>query len=640
MHTRTHSFTVKNESGFTLVEILVSLVILLILVVAFVPMFTFVAQAVSNNNAKDTATALANSRIEYLRTLPFVVKDVDGEIKTDPNVPQLGFIGGNPPGSIPASDAIQTKNVNGKEYIVKTDISWDESGKFKKVSISVEYPSAFGSGAKVINKFYTLAAEEGELDLPAAGNIRVQIYDKSGYPFTSTDLLVKIVSNDGSEQQNYTENGEKLFGILEAGYYTVYAQVPEELSFRPDQTILDGWLVLTNIQVADNNTVNAPFYIDLPGEMNLKMEDDDSAIVGNGTLHVSWADGTSTKGFSPMNFSASDFSNEELLASTIKNQLGNLWPGGSYFIKLTDVLDNTSLRAYDVYDMSVANTLKPKLINGSDWNGSFDTAGSSIQISVELDSLLKTHLDAALGVTTEPYTYTDASTSQTVTLNKIVSWEDQSGNDCDATPSNGNPIVVDNVVNDLPAIKFTRSLKQVLRMNIPDIPSDSRPSDDFTIFIVAKPMDVHPIDQLGERYGGVTDTAAQSYLLYPDHGGVYNVGQGLSLGSNGLSNYEHGDSYLPPTAIYTGNLNDFNILGVRYQDKYPNLIINGSTIGNTWVPNTTWHPRQHIYAPKFIGGGSYGYYEGYVAEILIYDCSLSDDNIEFISNSLKNKYGL
>ena len=109
-----NSFSGKNDKGFTLVEILVSLVLLLILVVAFVPLFTFVAQAVSNNSSKDTATALANQQIEYLRTLPFLVRTVGGGIETDPNVPQLGFVGGNPVGSIPAADAVQIVTLGGK----------------------------------------------------------------------------------------------------------------------------------------------------------------------------------------------------------------------------------------------------------------------------------------------------------------------------------------------------------------------------------------------------------------------------------------------------------------------------------------------------------------------------------------------
>lgn len=648
-----NSFPDKNEKGFTLVEILVSLVILLILVVAFVPMFTFVAQAVSNNQAKDTATALANKQIEYLRTLPFVVRTVGGEIETDPNVPQLGFIGGNPVGSIPASDAIVTEEINGKLYTKKTDISWDASGKFKKVTVSVEYPSAFGNNPKVINKFYTLAAEEGELDLPQNGNIRVQIFDKDGYPFVSKDILVKVVDNDGLEQQNYTESGVKLFGILEAGFYTVYAKISDDISYRPDQTIHNGWLALSDIKVDNNNTKNANFHIDLPGKINLKLKDDDVSIVGNGNLEFNWTNGSETE-FYTMDFASNDFLNKELLNAAIKNKLGNLWPGGSYSIKLSNVMDSTTLKAYYEYDMYGTGASKPKLSNGSDWNGSFETAGSSLNLTVKLDSSLKTHLDAAKGVTTESYSFTDENTGEEITINQIISWKDQSGNDCDASPENDKPILVDNYLNGHPVIKFTRNQQQVLKINTPDIPDDSRPSDDFTVFVVTKPTENHPIDILGEQYGGVFSAAdsndpldkshlkdtAQRYLLYPDHGGVSNVGYGFSVGQNGFSGYEHGDNYMPPVAIYAGNLSEFNILGVRYQGKYPNLIINGSLINNTWAPNTTWHPREHVFAPKYIGGDDYGYFDGYIAEILIYDASLSDANIELVSNCLKGKYGL
>ena len=49
---------------------------------------------------------------------------------------------------------------------------------------------------------------------------------------------------------------------------------------------------------------------------------------------------------------------------------------------------------------------------------------------------------------------------------------------------------------------------------------------------------------------------------------------------------------------------------------------------------------EYIYVPKHIGGGGYGYFNGYVAKVLIYDAALSDANIKSISDVLMTKYGL
>ncbi|MDD3853832.1 MAG: prepilin-type N-terminal cleavage/methylation domain-containing protein, partial [Syntrophomonadaceae bacterium] len=379
----------NGERGFTLVEILVSLVILLILVVAFVPLLTFVAQAVSNNQSKDTATALANEHIEYLRTLPFIVlNQTTGEIDT--TKAQLGIIGGNPPGSVSAE---QTKTINGKEYTIKTNIIWDETISYKKVSVTVEYAGAFNKTEKVSSSFHTAAAEEGTLNLPDSGHILVKILDNTGSQLTSASIPVKIEAQDGSAltQQNITENGETIFGVLEEGYYMVSAQIPDGMTYSPEQAIVEGWLVLDNVEVDDGLINEVEFYIDYAAKINLALEDNaGNPIVGNGILELQWSNGTISSNFSPVVFTADDFINNCIPSAKI----GNLWPGGSYSIKLTDVLDSSTLKAYTEYDMSIDGTPHPES-NGSEWDGTLqanDTTDLTVEHFTQTNSLLKVHL--------------------------------------------------------------------------------------------------------------------------------------------------------------------------------------------------------------------------------------------------------
>jgi len=95
---------VGDQQGFTLVEIVVALLIIFILVIGFVPMYEYIGQAMNNNKYRQVATGLANSVIEEMRALPYIVKDPGtGQVVNDPDIPQLGIQGGNPPGSIPAT---------------------------------------------------------------------------------------------------------------------------------------------------------------------------------------------------------------------------------------------------------------------------------------------------------------------------------------------------------------------------------------------------------------------------------------------------------------------------------------------------------------------------------------------------------
>lgn len=640
------------QSGFTLVEILVSLVIILILVIAFVPLFDLVAKTISSNKAKETATALANTALEEMRSLPFIVLDpTTGEVVTDPTVKQLGIQGGNPPGSVPAREE---KNINGITYTIKTDISWDPSISYKNISVVVESPGVFSGSVTTTSKFYTLATEEGEMTLPNSGFILAQVKDNEGNPLTSQDILIRIEAQTGDTltQENFTFDGEKLFGLLRAGSYTVSAQLPSNMAYSYDQMKSGDWITISDIEVNDGNTSEVTFYIDQPAKINLSLIDDtiDESIVGNGIIEINWNNGSTNQNLPPINFKPSDFVSEKLPAAMI----GNLWPGGTYSFKLTNVLDGNTLHAFKEYNMATAGTVPPKKSDNSNWDGTFDAANTTLNLSIKFysppnednNSVLKTHLSTADNmVDTNNITDPDNPSAY---IEVVSHWQDLSGNDYGAELLSGQPILLNSFINGFPVIKFTRSKKQVLRISIPE---DSRPSDDFTVFIVAKPLEDHPIDTLGEQYGGVsvpieshTNESAQRYLMYPEHKGDDNVGYGFSLGKNGVSGYEHGSNYMPPVAIYTEDLSDFNLLGIRYQDKYPHHILNGSLIDNTWNPNAeptrSWHPREHIYAPRDIGGGDYGYFEGYVAEILIYDAPLNDANIALISSVLKEKYAL
>ena len=74
--------------------------------VAFLPVFSFVAQAGRQNKERLTASTLASSVIEEIRAM-----DYD----------DVGTEGGNLSGSVPQQEK---KTIDGVEYIINTSIDW------------------------------------------------------------------------------------------------------------------------------------------------------------------------------------------------------------------------------------------------------------------------------------------------------------------------------------------------------------------------------------------------------------------------------------------------------------------------------------------------------------------------------------
>ena len=637
MHKKAHSFSVKNENGFTLVEIMVSLIILLILVVAFVPLFTFVSQAIASNKAKDIAIELSTQKMEELRSLPYVVLNANQQIDT--TKPQLGNVGGTPPGSVAPT---QTINVNGKNYVIATSITWgDESHSFKIVSVTVTAPGVFNEAVNITNRFDTMAAQEGIQVQP--GSILVKIYDSEGELQDNT--IDVTVSTDGYNETDSTNNGEVLFDNLPSGTYSVSALVPNNMTYHPDlqpkYNSTTHMLVENNITVTYNKQAKVEFIIDSPGNISLSINDRllNSAIsntnVTGGTLVLGWfeSDPASAQN-KTISFSQADISGGQLSPT----QIGNLWPGGTYTLKLTvnKNLTSTDLKPYGAYDMAI-DSIKPTS-SGTNWDGTL-SAGSTKHLTVSLEPLLKAHLISNTGITKRG------------TTSYIAQWADQSGYGNHATNSSNDstqPTLSGSTV------VFDMGNSQTLTM-----PNAVKCSNDFTVFAVAKATRTssnlesakHEID--ASSNSSTTGTAGQKYLFYPNYEGA-NAGMGISLGSNGISNYEHGSGYMPATVVYGTStlgiageiLRDglnwvFNTIAVRYRNserQKPVMYLNGTQTDGTYMKTRYPSARSTVYSPTIIGGGSYGYFNGEVKEILIYKSALSDTNLQQVNAYLNNKY--
>ena len=142
----------------------------------------------------------------------------------------------------------------------------------------------------------------------------------------------------------------------------------------------------------------------------------------------------------------------------------------------------------------------------------------------------------------------------------------------------------------------------------------------FTVEAWVWPTATHEIDPEGDLntfqglYGGI---AGQRYLIFPASGGLSSTeaGMGVSVGTNGISVYEHASDYMPASLVWQGALaNRWTHLTVVYTNGRPSLYVDGALV-HTGVAS----PRTDVRPSVYIGGGQYGHYEGRLDELRIWN---------------------
>jgi YD repeat-containing protein len=143
-------------------------------------------------------------------------------------------------------------------------------------------------------------------------------------------------------------------------------------------------------------------------------------------------------------------------------------------------------------------------------------------------------------------------------------------------------------------------------------------SNNFTISFWANPRSTHEIDPEGTT--GVAGVGGQRYAFGPSNtGNSGEAGAGVSVGTNGVSVYEHGPGYMPATLVYQNALSGWTHVAVVYQNRQPSLYVNGQLV-RTGVQSPMATVRAY---PWNLGGNSYGYFDGQVDDVRVYNRVLS-----------------
>src|SRR5205085_10181684 len=97
-------------------------------------------------------------------------------------------------------------------------------------------------------------------------------------------------------------------------------------------------------------------------------------------------------------------------------------------------------------------------------------------------------------------------------------------------------------------------------------------------------------------------------------------GSGLSVGANGISAYEHGSSYMPALAVYSGPVaTNFNVVALSYTNNRPSIALQGLL-----VREGVTSPRALVTSTVEIGAGAYGAFNGDLAEVILFDRTLTE----------------
>jgi RHS repeat-associated protein len=142
-------------------------------------------------------------------------------------------------------------------------------------------------------------------------------------------------------------------------------------------------------------------------------------------------------------------------------------------------------------------------------------------------------------------------------------------------------------------------------------------TNNFTVEAWVWPKATHEIDDPSSRYGG---TSGQQYVMFPTPGNVFDnyagtdVGMGISVGTNGVSLYEYTYNYMPVVLVYEQPLSGWTHVAVVYENRTPTLYINGRLVLKGRPSSYSF-----VHPPVEIGGGEYGYFQGSLDELRIWN---------------------
>lgn len=367
---------VKTKNGFTLVELLVSLSILIIASTAFLPVFIYVAKTNEHNKIESTSNTIATSIMEQIRGMKYE---------------NIGTVSGNPSGVIPQTQTITRNNI---KYYVETLISWSSVTKkikennnetnstaFKNIRIIVSAKGVFTEKNYNSEKVFSISSKDGESEVSTLGNLRVGMKKSDGSAVSDVSVPVCIKSDTLSQNMITDFNGQAFFANMPLGIYSVMVDIPEGYDAPQGETYhSDRKLIRTNISSVEYMITDVYFYMDRMEDFNfvtLKFIDQETNQVIKPTCNITldWnIDGESKNEIVKKSAEISGY-NSEILP---KSFIGRLFNKGSYELNIKRI--RTIENKYAVHGIYKND--------GTLWDGSFSDKGQTTDLIVKVKKVI------------------------------------------------------------------------------------------------------------------------------------------------------------------------------------------------------------------------------------------------------------
>lgn len=221
--------TPSYQSGFSIIEVLIVSVIILLVFGGLFTSFQYSLNLISDSRAKMTALTLVNDRLEFLRSLPY---------------DDVGTVSGIPSGVIPQNRWVNLNGINFNERVLIefVDDSADGQGlldnngvvsDYKRVK--VEYSWFLNAATSTVYSTSTIVPRSIETTA-GGGSLRVNVFDANVAPLQNIDVrLINYTTTSTIDVTKKTDaSGTALFtGAPASSNYEIFVSAG---GFSSDQT--------------------------------------------------------------------------------------------------------------------------------------------------------------------------------------------------------------------------------------------------------------------------------------------------------------------------------------------------------------------------------------------------------------------
>lgn len=219
----------------------------------------------------------------------------------------------------------------------------------------------------------------------------------------------------------------------------------------------------------------------------------------------------------------------------------------------------------------------------------------------------------------------DADDSSTIEqISGIVSaWNDKSGNNIHITQTveSNKPSISSGFLNGKDVVYFNESTKNLT--SILDIEVDR-----YWFYVI---QGIQNIKACGETLSGTCIGSANYGAITP---AAHSLGVGETIGKNGFAAYQHKTNNISNILYCPQVVDGFNIVMFRWVSRKPSVYMNGVFLKEGLAANQATRPSLSM------GAGTYGYFNGYVAERLFIQGDLSQILVDKTVGYLAHKWGL